>query len=155
MNFRLMGLSPAPFAPLFAMSDSDLAAHRAVRCVADACPGFPCRVSLQDAEPGEDLVLANYRHQPADTPYQSAYAVYVRAAARQAYDRVNQVPEMLRGRMLSLRGFGADHMLVDADLADGRDAEAVIQRLLADARTHYLHIHLAKPGCYAARVERA
>jgi hypothetical protein len=155
MRLRILGLAPEPFAELFALDDDQLAARRAVRVIADEKPGYPCRVSLEDAEPGEELVLANYEHQPADSPFRASHAVYVRRAARTRYDRVDDVPAQLRSRVLSLRAFDARGMLVGAELAEGDALEPVARALLADSRVAYLHAHFARPGCYAARIERA
>jgi hypothetical protein len=46
-------------------------------------------------------------------------------------------------------------MMVAFELADGRDLERAIEKLLVKANAEYLHVHFAAPGCYAARVERA
>jgi hypothetical protein len=154
MGFRIRGLPMDPFRRYFAMTDAELARHAARRCAADAKPGFPCRVSLEDAGPGESLVLVNYVHQPAATPFRASHAVYVRAAAEVTFDRANEVPDALRRRVLSVRGYDADGDLIDADLCDGRDVEACIERFLDDRRSAYLHLHYAKAGCYAARVDR-
>ena len=155
MAYRITGLSPEPFRHLFGLSDAELAAQGARRCIANATPGFPDRVEMRDARPGESLILVNHVHQPADTPYRSAHAIFVREGADAPYDRVNEVPDVLRVRMLSLRAFDTDHMMVDADLVDGREVEALIARLLADPRTAYIHAHYAKPGCYAGLIARA
>ena len=48
-----------------------------------------------------------------------------------------------------------DGMLVDADAVDGTQLESVIAQLFENVRAEYLHVHYARPGCYAARVERA
>ncbi len=152
MSFRIVGLPAETFAGLFLLSDEELKARRAVRRVADS-GGYPCRVSLTDATPGEEVVLVHYEHQPVDSPYRSSHAVYVRAGET-TYDRVGEVPEQLRKRTLSVRGFDRDGMITDADLVDGRELEGLIDRLFADPRAAYLHIHFARPGCYAARVER-
>jgi hypothetical protein len=154
MSLRIIGLPAAPFAPLFALDDAGLAAQGAVRAVADAPNAYPCRVSLTDAAPGEAVLLVNYEHQPAATPYRSRHAIYVRACET-TFDAVDAVPEQLRRRILSLRAFDEAGMLVGADLVDGRELESVAERLLADPRAGYLHAHFAKPGCYAARIERA
>jgi hypothetical protein len=155
MDFRIKGLSPEPFAPLCGLPDAELAARGVVRYVADSCPGFPDRVELRDAEPGESLLLLNYEHQPANSPYRSSHAIFVREGATQAFDRINEIPPVMRPRLLSLRAFDARGMIVDADLADGKAVEPVIERLLADTRVEYLHAHYAKFGCFSARIERA
>ncbi len=53
MMYRIEGLKRTEFAPLFAMSDSELAEQGAIRMKATG-PGFPCRISLEDARAGED-----------------------------------------------------------------------------------------------------
>jgi hypothetical protein len=154
MSLRITGLPAADFAPLFALPDADLAARGAMRVVADAPHAYPCRVSLTDAAPGQPLLLVNYEHQPAATPYRSRHAVYVREGET-TFDAVDQVPDQLRRRILSLRAFDAAGMLLDADLVEGSTLEGVAERLLALPGAAYLHAHFAKPGCYAARIERA
>lgn len=154
MSFRIIGLDPAEFSALFDLSDEELAARSVVRVVADAMPGFPCRVTLRDAEPGQTLLLLNYEHQPAPTPYRSAHAIFVTQHA-QRFEQASHVPQALRVRPLSVRAFDAHGMMLDADLVDGADLERVIERFFEDGRAEYLHVHYAKRGCYAARVERA
>jgi hypothetical protein len=155
MSFRITGLPAEDFAHLFALSEEELPAHGAVRRIADGrTPGYPCRVSLTDSQPGEELLLVNYEHHPVDSPYRMRFAVYVRKG-EERYDAVDQVPAQLRIRTLAVRAFDADAMMVGWELIDGRDVESAIARLFADPRTAYLHVHYAAPGCYAARVDRA
>jgi hypothetical protein len=154
MHFRITGLPAEPFQPLFALDDAELAAHGAVRSIADGRPAFPCRVSLTDAAAGDRVVLVNFLHQPANSPYRSRHAIYVRPGER-TFDAIDHVPEMLRRRLLSLRAFDSAGMMNAADVVEGNELEAPLEALLADARTAYVHLHFAKPGCYAARVERA
>ena len=155
MSFRITGLPAERFSHLFALSDEDLAAHGAVRQIADArTPGYPCRVSLTDSQPGDELVLVNHEHHPVDSPYRMRFAIYVREG-EQTYDAVDQVPEQLRLRTLAVRAFDSNAMMVGWELIDGRELEAATERLFANPRADYLHVHFAAPGCYAARVERA
>jgi len=154
VGFRITGLDPAPFRHLFGLSDADLRQHGAVRHIVDKKPGFPDRIGVRDAEPGESVLLLNYTHQPADNPYRASHAIFVLENATAAYDRVDEVPEVLRVRMISLRAFDADDLMVDADVVDGKELEGAIDRLLADSRVAYLHAHYAKRGCYAARIDR-
>jgi hypothetical protein len=148
MSFRIAALPLAPFVALFALDDAALAACGVRRVIADASPGYPCRVSLIDAAPGERLILLNHRHQPADTPFRAAHAIYVRESATEARPDVNEIPALLRHRTLSPRAFDADGMMRDAALTPG-DA------LLAPPAIATVHIHFAAPGCYAARAGRA
>ena len=154
MSFRITGLAPGPFQHLFALSDAELAARGAVRRIADRNPGFPCRISLTDAEPGQEVILTHFEHHAVASPFRASHAIYVRRG-EERYEAVDQVPEQLRLRVLSVRAFDRAGMLVDADVVDGQALEQVIARLLGDPRADYLHVHYARQGCYAARVERA
>ena len=154
MSFRITGLPAEQFAPLFAMSDDQLAERGAVRRIADARePGYPCRISLTDSRPGDELILANYEHHPVDSPYRMRFAVYVRKGEKR-FDAIDEVPAQLRCRTLAVRAFDANAMMVGWDLIEGRDLEAAIERRFADPQAAYLHVHYAAPGCYAARVDR-
>ena len=155
MSFRIKGLSPAPFRHLFGLPDQELSRHNARRYIADAKPGYPDRVEIRDAEPGQSVLLVHYEHQPAQTPYRASHAVFIREGAETAYEAIDEVPAALRDRLISLRAFDADHMIVDADVTEGTALEPLIERLLANPKAAYLHAHYAKRGCYAARIERA
>ena len=155
MGFRVSGLSPEPFRALFGLSDEALAQHGARRCVADAKPGFPDRIALSDAEPGEAMLLVHYEHQPADTPYRASHAVYVREGGAETCVVTGEVPASLRIRLISLRAFDGGDLMVEADVVDGKDLDRLIDRMFADPAVAYLHAHYAKRGCYAARIDRA
>ena len=155
MSFQIHALPAALFQPLFALPDHELAKLRAVRRVADCKPGFPCRVSLADAEVGEAVILLNYEHQPADSPYRAAHAIYVRQGAEQAFPKVDEVPEVLASRLISIRAFDHRHYLTAADVLDGSRLADVIPEFFDDSSVAYLHLHNARPGCYAALVTRA
>jgi hypothetical protein len=154
MSFRITGLSPDLFRHLFGLSNGELAKHGAQRNVANEKPGYPDRIELRDAEPGETLILVNYVHQPADNPYRASHAIFVREDAIAAYDRTDEIPESMRLRSLSLRAFDIDDLMIDAELVDGRKLEGVIERFLANPAVAYMHAHYAKRGCYAARIAR-
>lgn len=153
MPFTVRGLSPEPFVPLYGLSDEALTRHRARRVVVNGT-GFPERVEMRDATPGETLLLVNFEHQDADSPYRSTHAVYVREGATETWSG-DHLPEVMRKRLLSLRGFSDDGSMVDADVVEGHDAEPLIQRLFDSPEVAYIHAHYAKPGCFAARIDRA
>lgn len=155
MTFRIHGLPRADFAPLFALSDEALSARGVIRMAVDAAPGFPCRVGLRDLGPGETALLLNHTHQPADTPYRSAHAIFVGEGSTDAKPEPGEVPEVLARRTLSIRSFDAAGMMLDAGLTDGREAAALITRLLEDARADRVHIHNAVRGCFAGSAVRA
>jgi hypothetical protein len=155
MSFRILGLPAEPFAELFALSDKELAERGAVRRIADArTPGYPCRVSLTDSQPGDELLLVNYEHHPVASPYRMRFAIYVRKG-EERFDAIGHVPEQLRLRTLAMRASDANAMMAGWELTVGSRLEDAIERLFADPRSGYLHVHFAAPGCYAARVERA
>jgi hypothetical protein len=154
MAFQIKALPVAGFRDLFGLSEAELAAKGIVRVVAEAVGGYPCRVSLREAEAGENLLLLNYEHQDAATPYRSRHAIYVIEGAAEARPGVDEVPEILRSRLLSVRGFDAVGMMRAADVVEGVGLEAVVARMFDVPEVEYLHVHNAKPGCFAARVER-
>ena len=152
--FQLVGLDAAAFAPLFDLSDAELAARGAVRRFADASPGYPCRVSLRDAALGEELLLLPFEHQPALSPYRASGPVFVRRGASAAALPPGELPPYVTSRLMSVRGYDAGHAIVDAAVCEGTALEAEIGRQLADPAVAYLHLHNAKRGCFSCRVDR-
>ena len=155
MTFRIRGLDLQHFQPLVGLSDDELRARGARRVVADAMPGYPDRIELRDAEPGEQLLLVNYMHQPAAGPYRASHAIYVLEHPREPFDRVDEIPPVLRSRMISLRAFDAEDMIVRAELCAGADIDRSINELFRSSTAEYLHLHYATRGCFACRVDRA
>ena len=155
MDFQISALPLDEFRPLFELSDEELGQRGIVRRVADASPGFPCRVSLEDAAVGERVLLLNYEHLAVRGPYRSSHAIYVRENAVEAHPRRNEVPQVLSRRLLSVRAFDNEGMLREADVVQGVDLARAIESLFCNDSVAYLHVHNAKPGCYAARVDRA
>ena len=155
MSFQIHALSPVQFEPLFALSDSELTKVRAARMIVKEKPGYPCRISLADAEIGETVILVNHQHQPGDSPYQAAHAIFVRQNVEQAFPDIGVVPESIRTRLMSVRVFDDNHFMTNADAVDGSHLSESIQTIFQDTSVAYLHLHNAKPGCFAARVTRA
>lgn len=153
MTYSIRGLSPEPFAPLFALDDAALAAINARRVTATADRGFPCRISLDDAKAGETLILLHHTSHEVETPYRSAYAIYVRPGV-EAASYCDELPPVFEGRPLALRAFDADGMLRTARLAGPGEADAAIRDLFADDGIAYIDAHNAAHGCFAARIER-
>lgn len=153
MTFQITGLDPAPFAHLHAMSDEQLALGGAKRVRVEQQNVAPCRVSLDDAEIGESVILLNYTHQGADTPYHQQGPIFVRETEAR-FAALGAIPPALARRTLSLRGFDANHMMIEADLTQGKDAAALIERFFANPAVTYIHAHYARRGCFAALVSR-
>ncbi|MBB4065342.1 DUF1203 domain-containing protein [Gellertiella hungarica] len=155
MSFKIRGLSPQTFSSLFRLSDQELLQQGAHRLVVDAKPGFPDRIALRDCDLGETVLLVNFTHQPANTPYRSSHAIFVREGEDHPFEAIDTVPEVMRSRLLSLRAFSREHMILDAGVVNGDTVEHLIEEFLARPDTDYIHIHFANRGCYLARVDRA
>ena len=154
MSFRITGLRPEPFRHLFGLSDDELRSRSVVRYVVDESPGFPDRIEMRDVAIGESVLLVNHTHQAAENPYRGSHAIFVREGACVAYDRVDEVPEVMLVRTLSLRAFDASDMMTEAHLIGGAQVREAIERLFSDSRAAYIHAHYAKRGCFAARIDR-
>src|SRR5262245_58016777 len=154
-SFQLVALASQPFESLFRASDSDLEARGARKMVADEKPGFPCRVSLADAEVGETVVLLSYTHHDVDSPYRGSGPIFVRAGARTAQPAAGEIPAMFLHRLLSVRAYDDAAMMVGAEVVEGTELEAAIRRLFSIENASYLHIHNARPGCFNCKVIRA
>lgn len=154
MAYTIEGLPQASFAPLFEMRDDELAAIGAMRTVATNKPGFPCRVSLEDAEPGEELILTHHVSHDVDTPFRMAHAIYIREDAKQADVLTDAVPALFATRTLGLRGFNSEGMMKKALLALPGEADAQIRTLFDIPEIAYIHAHNAAYGCFLAAIER-
>lgn len=154
MSYVVTGLSPEPFAPLFGLDEAALAARGVIRMTADSKPGFPCRITLEDADPGETVLLLNHEHHAAETPYRSRHAIFVREAAASPARFEDDLPPALKARLLAIRAYDEAGMMIDAEIVEGAQAGPLIERFLADPRAAYLHAHNARRGCFAARIDR-
>lgn len=155
-SFQISALPAERFAPLFELSDAELAArHHARRVVADASPGYPCRVSLVDAAPGETLLLLPFAHLDVDSPFRASGPIFVRANVATAAPPAGTVPPMFRTRLLSVRAYDLGGMLRAGDIADGTALEGKLAELLADPAVAFVHLHAARNGCYFGRADRA
>ncbi len=152
--FAINGLDPSGFEPYFRLDDAALAAAGARRVIADG-PGYPCRVSLMDAAPGEELVLVEYRHHDVASPYRASGPIYIRRAALAAARHVDEVPAALERRLLSVRGYDHAGDLQEAEVVAGDQLAALLASWFERPEIAFVHLHNARPGCFVARVERA
>lgn len=153
-SFQLAGLQPAPFAPLFDLSDDDLRQRGIRRTIATSKPGFPCRISLADAEIGEELLLLPYTHLQANSPYNASGPIFVRKGAEQRTEPEGHVPPYVSTRLISLRAYDHEDMIVRAEVAPGTEVAETISRIFDNPAVRYLHLHNAKYGCFFCSVER-
>jgi hypothetical protein len=154
MTYRIKGLDPAPYKPLFGLSDEELADRGVVRMTVTT-PTFPCRVSLEDRPIGESVLLLNHVSHDVANPYRASHAIFVAEAADEAAEFVDQVPPVFKARILSLRGFDRQGMMADAILAQPGEADAGIRKLFDNPAIEIIHAHNAVRGCFSARIERA
>ncbi len=154
MSFRITGLCPKQFSHLYGLSTEKLKSQGVVRIIADTKPGYPDRIEMRDAMPGETLLLLNFMHQPVNSPYRASHAIYILEGAETRYDHLDKVPEVMASRILSVRAFDDAGLMVQADVVDGKNAEALFNSMLSSPEVSYLHVHNAKQGCYSGRVDR-
>ena len=155
LTYKIQGLSPSLFQAYFAMDEANLREENIEVVLADdSKPGFPCRVSLADAHPGDRLLLINFQHLDCASPYRSSHAIFVSEGSHAAFNEKGEVPQIILERVLSIRAFDNKDMMLDADVVEGTKAEAYIEKAFSDKTVAYLHIHFAKRGCFAARVDR-
>ena len=154
MSFRIRGLEPKQFRHIFSLDEGALVESGMRSMVIDAPNSAPCRVSLRDVDPGERVVLLQYAHQTAFTPYRAAGPIFVGEGATQAFDGTDELPPMFANRPLSVRAYDSQGMMIDADVAHS-DPRKLFETFFADGATDYIHVHLARRGCFACRVDRA
>ena len=159
MSYRIEGLDPAPFRALFELDDQALAKQCVERSFVEEPLGTPCRVSLADAEVGDEVLLLGYAHLLADSPYRAAGPIFVRRRAVEqhvgAATFVDTVPDVLARRLLSVRAYDSAAFMRHADVCQGAALGSRIDAMFEDEAVAFLHVHYAKQGCYAARVVRA
>lgn len=154
MNFKLISLQDTQFSNLFDLDSSELDKIGAIRMTVDEFPGFPCRVSLEDAKIGEEVILLPYQHHKTNSPYQANGPIFVRKVAKTAILNTNEIPKMFNHRLLSLRAFDKNGIMKDASVTEGQNLREQIIQTFENEEINYIHIHNAKPGCYNCVVER-
>lgn len=155
MSYIIEGLDPNAFAPLWKLGDAELRARGVHRYRADKRPGYPCRVTLEDAEPGQTLLLLNHESRSADTPYRARHAIFVLENVARAACFIDAIPPVMRERRLSLRGFDAEGMMADAALAEPGEADRILRTLFDNPMIVEVDVHNAIRGCFSARARRA
>jgi hypothetical protein len=153
-SFQLTGLPAQAFAPLFCLSDDELAAINARRVIADGKPGFPCRISMADAEIGDELLLLPYEHQSAASPYRASGPIFVRRGVEEKQLPAGELPPYVTSRKISLRAYDANNEIIVAEVCEGKVLREGIMRAFDNPHVDYLHLHHAGRGCYFCRVDR-
>lgn len=154
MKFKIKALDHQEFKSLFDFSDNELKEKGIKRMIVDAKPGYPCRVSLEDAEIGEEVLLIPYKHHKTTSPYQATGPVFVRKGVKTKLLDINEIPIMLNHRLLSFRGYDKDGIMVEAQTQSGSDTQNIVEQIFENKEVEYIHIHNSSPGCYNCEVNR-
>ncbi len=153
-NFKVNSLEYEQFSDLFELDKQALENFGAMKIVVDSKPGFPCRVSLEDADIGEEVLLLNYKHHPANSPYQATGPIYIRRNSQSPKLTQNELPQMLKHRLLSLRVYDKNGMMKEALVANGDELKSILSTVFTNPAVSYVHIHNAAAGCYNCSVDR-
>ena len=133
-----------------------LADGTAVEVASNDDAPFPVRCCLHDATAEEGVLLLSMQPQSDDSPYAAPGPVYIHRDRCAGYHPSRRtVPQILRGRTLSLRGYTDEHMITGTAVVAGDDVEGAAHELLDVPGTAYLFVHFAGPGCYACRIDPA
>jgi hypothetical protein len=154
MTYRIIGIEPAPYRPLFGLGDEELRRRGAVRMTVTEKPSYPCRVSLIDREIGEKVLLVNHVSHDVANPYRASHAIFVAEADQDPAEFVDEVPPVFETRVLSLRGFNRKGMMADAILTQPGEADGGIRKLFENPEIQTIHAHNATRGCFSAKIER-
>lgn len=155
IHFRIEPVEREIFANLLNAPESQLHSANARWITVNSCPDYPCRVSLTDAAIGERVLALSWCHHDVDSPYRACGPIFVREFAETCTPEPDEIPPMLTHRLLSLRGYDRDAMMIAAAVAPGIELADNIRRLFDQADVEYLHIHNAMPGCFNCAVYRA
>lgn len=154
-NFKIKPINHNEFSGFFELTNLELEKIGGIKMTADKFPGFPCRISLEDAEIGEEVILIPYNHHKTNSPYQASGPIFIRNRAITPTFEINQIPHMLKHRLLSLRGYDNNGIMKEATVIEGNIIKEQIIKTFENEKIAYIHIHNAKPGCYNCLVERA
>lgn len=153
-TFQLVGIEHEQFEPLFDLSDAELADQGIVRRIANSDFGFPCRVSLEDAAAGDELLLLHYLHHSVSSPYRASGPIYVRRGQIKRVLDPGLVPDYVTRRIISMRAYDSKHMMRSADVLKGSNIPRALEQLFTDPTVSYVHLHNAKQGCFSSHVRR-
>ncbi len=155
MMITTTGLAAEPFQPLFALDDAELRERGIRRMIApdDAGIGYPCRVSLEFARPGEELLLLNDRHlDDAHSPYRAEGPIFIRQQAMQ-FHWEGEWPEIVMQRAMSVRAYDHDGIMIEADLAEKDALKDLVSEWLSRSHVAHVDIHSTRRGCFFCRLK--
>jgi hypothetical protein len=120
---------------------------------ADSPEGYPCRLCLRWAQPGERLILFPFASIAPGRPYSESGPIFVHAERCERYRLTNEFPaEFRRGR--AIRAYDSEQNMIAGEVVNGNEPEAVIEKLLQNQETAFLQVRSASRGCYTMGIER-
>jgi hypothetical protein len=154
MRFRCIPID-AETADRFRRTGLDDGGNPIIRRVVET-PGAPCRQCLQDAKVGEEMLLLSWHLPRPLGVYWTPSPIFLHAERCPPFDAPDTVAPILHSRLVSVRAYGRDGMcLYDiGDVGEGSAVEELLARALGDARTDFINVHTARPGCLLCQVER-
>jgi len=153
-NFKFEALNHLNFEYLNDLSEAELAENTIKKMKVDQFPGFPCRITLEDAQIDEMVFLLNYDFHNVSSPYRASGPVFVRANQLTKTYAQNEIPVMFNHRLLSIRGYNKEAMMIFADVSEGQFLKDKLLQILENPEIEYIHLHNAKPGCFNCTVKR-
>lgn len=153
-KFQVSSLDALEFNHFFDLSEKELSSINAIKMIAKTNPGYPCRVSLEDAQIGEEVLLLNYEHHKVNSPYKASGPVFIRRNVKTANLKTNQIPEMLKHRLLSLRAYNSSAIMIESETVKGENLADKIDMIFSNDLVNYIHIHNSGPGCYNCQINR-
>lgn len=153
-DFQIKAIPCSEVSYLFSLDDEELSRIGALRRVADRPTGYPCRITLEDAPQGEEVILFTYEHHNVASAYRASGPVYVRKSLETARPGTNEIPAMLQHRFLSLRAYDTHAMMLRSGTVKGDVLQQELKNILRDPSVEYIHIHNAGPGCYVCQANR-
>jgi len=121
--------------------------------IADSPNGFPCRHCLRWAQPGERVILFPYPAIPPGHPYSESGPIFVHADPCERYRATREYPSAFRnGRVF--RAYSTNYDMIHVEVVNGSEPEAVVEKLLQNPETAFVHVRSVTHGCYTFGVER-
>lgn len=154
MAFIIQGLDPSLFGSVSSQKQAEAEIYDRTAYDVDESPGYPCRITLRDADFGQKVALVSYRHHAADTPFAQEGPIFITIGPVEPGCFVDEIPPALARRKLSLRAYDQDGFMVDAILVDGAEAKPAIATLFERSDVVRIDAHNAIRGCFAAHIHR-
>jgi hypothetical protein len=154
VNFVIKALDKKQFSKLVNLNEQELVKYKGSWITVDVNPGYPCRVSLIEARVGERVLAVPFLYHNVDSPYHASGPIFVRENAETAKLGVNEIPEILKERLLSVRSYNTQQVMIHAEILQGNELAKGIKNQLLNSEVEYIHIHNANPGCFNCSVHR-